>query len=96
MTMTRDAKFYFANLGADIARCAAAAVNGDAERYAASLRRAHLTLGHLHHAGRPEAYEEGLLLMRALEYAREDMRLETFTQQLNALLLPISQRVLAV
>ncbi|HEY4520959.1 MAG TPA: hypothetical protein VJL57_01020 [Candidatus Paceibacterota bacterium] len=90
MTAARDAKFYFANLGVDVARCATAAIDGNMERYAASRARAIITLDHLHHSGRPEAYEEGLLLMRALEYARADRRLEDFKKQLDAVIAPFA------
>ena len=46
--MTRDAAFYFANLGADVARCVSAAKQGDEIRYNDSLSRAHRTLEQLH------------------------------------------------
>ena len=81
-----NAAFYFANLGADIARCIAAAEDNNEPRYASSRARARKTLHVLRDAHRPEAYEEGLLLMRALEYARADGRLEAFRIQLNDLI----------
>jgi len=93
--MKRDAHFYFANLGADIGRCAAAAIDNNAGRYKSSLTRAQKTLGYLRHAGRPQAYEEGLLLLRALEYARHEDRLGEFQEHLNALVVPFARRLLA-
>lgn len=68
--MTRDAAFYFANLGADVARCASAIRHGDDARYDDSLSRAYRTLGELRKTSRPEAYEEGLLMLRGLVLAR--------------------------
>jgi len=81
-----NAEFYFANLGADVARCITAAEENNIERYTSSLARAHKTLRSLRAAHRPEAYEEGLLLVRALEYARREGRLEAFRIQLNDLI----------
>lgn len=68
--MTRDASFYFANLGADVTRCVSAARRGDTVRYDDSLVRAYRTLEDLHKTARPEAYEEGLLMLRGLALAR--------------------------
>lgn len=84
--MNKDARFYFANLGADVARCISAAEKGNMERYEDSLERAHATLEYLRSAHRPEAYEEGLLLLRALEYARADNALPEFNESLNELI----------
>ena len=67
---SNGARFYFANLGADVARCISAAQRGDMERYYDSLERAYTTLEYVRKEHRPEAYEEGLLMSRALEYAR--------------------------
>jgi len=67
---TRSAAFYFANLGADVARCASAITRGDDARYDDSLSRAYRTLGELRKTSRPEAYEEGLLMLRGLVLAR--------------------------
>ena len=67
----RSARFYFANLCADVMRCIVAAEASDTERYRSSLARARTTLAGLHNTRRFEAYEEGLLLLRALEHARE-------------------------
>ena len=80
-----DAKFYFANLGADVTRCVSALQSGNIARYEDSLARARKTLSHLRAAKRPEAYEEGLLLLSGLEYAREDDQLESFQSNVNAL-----------
>ncbi len=80
-----DAKFYFANLGADVARCVKAAEADDETRYQDSLVRAQKTLALLREANRPEAYEEGLLLLSGLEYAREDGTLESFRSNVNDL-----------
>lgn len=84
--MEHNAQFYFANLGADIARCISAAEQKKDERYASSLRRAYKTLRLLRTAGRPEAYEEGLLLLRALEYAKVSSTLDTFSDNLSRLI----------
>ncbi len=69
--MMRDAAFYFANLGADVSRCITASKQGDETRYEDSLSRAYRTLEDLHKAARPEAYEEGLLMLRGLALASE-------------------------
>ncbi len=84
--MNKDARFYFANLGADVARCIKAAQANNEERYENSLVRAQTTLAHLRHAHRPEAYEEGLLLLRGLEYARQENGLRAFEAQLTNLI----------
>ncbi|HEY4487664.1 MAG TPA: hypothetical protein VI483_02770 [Candidatus Paceibacterota bacterium] len=84
--MTLDARFYFANLGADVARCISAARADDDVRYQRSSARARATIGHLRNAHRPGAYEEALLLMRGLVYARESGNLETFESQLNKII----------
>lgn len=68
--MTRDAAFYFANLGADVTRCISALKRGNDVRYDDSLARAYRTLEALHTTSRPEAYEEGLLMLRGLALAR--------------------------
>jgi hypothetical protein len=86
MKYNKDARFYFANLGVDVARCVSAAELGDNERFNESLKHARRTLSFLRYADRPEAYEEGLLLMRALEYARIENRLKKFNQDLNSLI----------
>gem|GEM_PF-6035752 len=80
------ARFYFANLGADIVRCVAALDHGDEGRYRDSLARARRTLGFLRASNRPEAYEEGLLLLRGLEYARQDNTLDMFLDHTNKLI----------
>jgi hypothetical protein len=84
--MTRDARFYFANLGADVARCISALRAGDEARYEDSLERAYGTLNHLRTAHRPEAYEEGLLMLRGLSLARTTpAKTSSFEAQVNAL-----------
>jgi hypothetical protein len=84
--MKRDARFYFANLGADVARCISAGVSGDEARYLDSLDRAYQTLAHLRAAGRPEAYEEGTLLLRGLEYSKRSHMLPAFDEHVSALI----------
>lgn len=84
--MKKDARFYFANLGADVSRCITAALENNEERYKDSLEMAHRTLEYLRNAGQPEVYEEGLILLRALEYARRDHTLPIFSKNLNALI----------
>ena len=84
--MNKDARFYFANLGADIARCITAAHSGNAQRYTDSFNRAMKTLSYLRASHRPEAYEEGLLLVRGLEYARSLKTLDVFGAQVNQLM----------
>lgn len=64
-------------------RCVAAAKRHDDKRYNDSLFRAYKTLTYLRRAHRPEAYEEGLLLIRALEYARSGKTLDAFSVHLN-------------
>ena len=87
--MIKDAKFYMANLGADISRCAAAAQAGDDMRYQESLGRAYRTLAFVHEASRPEAYEEGLLMLRGLEYARASHSLVMFRAHIDDFCAPI-------
>lgn len=89
--MTRDAAFYFANLGADVSRCINATKQGNEDRYADSLARAYCTLEDLHKTKRPEAYEEGLLMLRGLEFARTAPKtLASFQSSLNDLIVPFS------
>jgi len=83
--MKKDAKFYFANLCADALRCVAAAERDDEKRYISSLSRARRTLRFLRHSNRPEAYEEGQLLISGLKIAHAGDRLEIYSQQLNKL-----------
>lgn len=83
--MTKDAKFYFGNLVSDVIRSAHAAISNDDARYENSLSRAYKTLGYLRGAHRPEAYEEGLLLMRALAHARARGALPAFRAHLSTL-----------
>lgn len=84
--MTKDARFYFANLGVDVGRCVSALQKGDMARYETHLAEAYKTLDFLRNVERPEAYEEGMLLMRGLEYAHEANALSSFSDGLNDLL----------
>ncbi|MFH1178121.1 MAG: hypothetical protein V1711_00125 [bacterium] len=93
--MTRDAAFYFANLGADVSRCVSAAKQNDKARYDDSLARAHSTLEELHKTGRHEAYEEGLLMLRGLALARMTPEtLTSFQTSLNSLVGVFSTRLM--
>jgi len=87
------AVFYFANLGADVVRCALAAESGKMQDYESSLNRAHSTLRRIEKEGRPEAYEEGLLLLRGLEYARTARTIPAFLEDLNAVIQPFAARM---
>ena len=92
--MTHDrAAFYFANLGADILRCALAAESEKVKEYHSSLDRAYSTLRRIEKENRPEAYEEGLLLLRGLEYARASRTLPAFREDLNAIIEPFAARL---
>lgn len=84
--MNKDARFYFGNLLADIVRSAMAAEKGDEARYADSVARTHKTLAHLRTACRPEAYEEGLLLTRALSHAKARGTIHAFRARLAPLM----------
>lgn len=81
--MTHDARFYFANLCADVARCASAAQVEDMVRYQRMLTMARRSLGFLRKVGHSEAYEEGLLLLRGLELAREDGNIKIIQEWLG-------------
>lgn len=92
--MTQSAAFYFANLGADVTRCVSAAKQGNETRYEDSLARAYRTLEDLHKAARPEAYEEGLLMLRGLDLARATPEsLASFQTSLDALIGAFSARL---
>ncbi len=94
--MTRDAAFYFANLGADVSRCITASREGNEARYEDSLARAYRTLEELRSAGRPEAYEEGLLMLRGLALARTAPdSLVSFQTSLDSLIRPFFSRISA-
>ena len=88
--MTHTAAFYFGNLGADIIRAARAT---DAA-YEANMQRVLRTLGLLRAHNRPEAYEEGLLLMRAIEYAREGQTQDVLERNVSNLIAPMVSRLL--
>ncbi len=94
--MTHDAAFYFANLGADVSRCIHAARQGNEARYEDSLSRAYRTLEELHKAARPEAYEEGLLMLRGLALSRATPEaLASFQSALDSLIGVFSTRLVA-
>ena len=78
-----DSRFYFANLLADVARCVRSAEAGNEERYKDSLLRARRTLSNLRGSG--SAYEESLLLLRGLAFAREASALGAFSKQVDTL-----------
>ncbi|MGB4076201.1 MAG: hypothetical protein WBK28_00660 [Minisyncoccia bacterium] len=81
----RSERFYFANLTADVARCVHAAQKGDEDAYQQSLLRAYRTLQYLRPLKNRSAYEEGLLLVRGLFFAKEAGTLETFSVRVNML-----------
>lgn len=92
--MTRDAAFYFSNLGADVMRCVSSARQGNETRYDDSLARAYRTLEELHKTARPEAYEEGLLMLRGLALARTTPEaLTSFQFSLDQLISAFSARL---
>lgn len=92
--MTRTAAFYFANLGADVTRCVSAAKQGNEDRYKDSLLRAYRTLEELRKTARPEAYEEGLLMLRGLALARATPEtLTSFQASLDSLISVFSARL---
>ncbi len=82
-----NARFYFGNLIADTLRCIKALEAGDENRYMQSLSRARKSLSYLRSAQRPEAYEEGLLLVYGLTLARASDRVNHFKTQLERLAL---------
>ena len=86
--MNKSAQFYFANLGADVVRCVVAAEAEDEGRYESSLERARRTLAHLHDTRRLEAYEEGVRMIQALEYARSCGDLHKFKQEVSSVVAP--------
>lgn len=86
--MKRDARFYFMNLCADVARSAAAAERGDGNALANSRARTEKTLRYLRGEKNPAAYEEGLLLVRGFELARAAGTLGAFRANLGALVRP--------
>lgn len=95
--MTRDAAFYFANLGADVSRCITASKQSNEARYEDSLARAHRTLENLRSSKRPEAYEEGLLMLRGLALARATPEaLASFQTSLDSLMSAFVSRIVTV
>jgi hypothetical protein len=94
--MTHDAGFYFANLGADVSRCINAVKQGNETLYDDSLARAYRTLEDLHKTARPEAYEEGLLMLRGLALSRATPEtLSSFQISLDSLIGAFSTRLIA-
>ena len=92
--MMHNATFYFANLGADVSRCVNAAKQGNETRYEDSLLRAYRTLEELRKTARPEAYEEGLLMLRGLALARSTPEaLMSFQSSLDSLISAFSARL---
>ncbi|KKW20056.1 MAG: hypothetical protein UY63_C0002G0015 [Parcubacteria group bacterium GW2011_GWA2_51_10] len=92
--MTPDrASFYFANLGADIIRCALALESGNIKNYEASRERAWKTLSRLEKENHPEAYEEGLLMLRGLLYAHASQELSRFRRNVDDLIAPFALRL---
>ncbi len=81
----KSTKFYFANLGADVARCIRAAKDNNELRYERSLARAYQTLDYLHKARCHTSYEEGLLMLRGLALARADGRLNIYESRVNSI-----------
>jgi hypothetical protein len=92
--MTRDAAFYFSNLGADVTRCVSALKQGDEDRYQDSLARAYHTADYIRALRRPEAYEEALLMLRGLDLARETpATLASFQSAIDSLIGTFSARI---
>lgn len=92
--MKQDDIFYFANLGADVIRCANAARDNNENRYRDSLVRAHKTLKQLQNTDSRAAYEEGVLMIRGLELARATPEeLASFRLALDSLMCTISARL---
>ncbi len=90
--MKENAQFYFANLGADVVRCATAAEAGDEGRYKSSLERARRTLEQLRDTKRMEAHEEGVRMIQGLEYARSSGNLSTFKHEVDNAVAPFASR----
>jgi len=78
-----------------VSRCITAAQQRNEKRYDDSLTRAHRTLEFLRKTERPEAYEEGLLMLRGLALARATPEaLASFQVSLNSLISTFSDRLL--
>ncbi|OGG68743.1 hypothetical protein A3E65_01285 [Candidatus Kaiserbacteria bacterium RIFCSPHIGHO2_12_FULL_56_13] len=84
--MTRDARFYFANLGADVARCAQALERHDEKRYQKLLATARRTLERLRES--PSAFAEGELMLQGLELTRDAPA--SFRHELDCLIVPLA------
>ena len=78
-------QFIFANLCADALRCVTALEAGNIDRYKDSLARAYRTLSFLRPLGRPEAYEEGILLCRAVQLVAETKKFKECSDGINQL-----------
>lgn len=86
----KDARFFFANLAVDVGRCVSALQKGDSARYETHLAEAYKTLAFLRDTKNAAAYEEGELLIRGLDYARELGTLPAFNAALDNILLEYS------
>ena len=90
----KDARFFFANLAVDVGRCVSALQKGDSARYETHLAEAYKTLAFLRGTKNAAAYEEGELLIRGLDYARELGTLSSFSSALDNMLIeyaPLAQ-----
>jgi hypothetical protein len=86
----KDARFFFANLAVDVGRCVSALQKGDNARYETHLAEAYKTLAFLRGTKNAAAYEEGELLIRGLDYARELGILPAFNAALDEMLIEYS------
>ena len=82
--MKRDGTFYVLNACADIGRAIEALEKGKIEYYESSRARAFETLTHCIPISAWSAYDEGLLLIRESDLAREDGRLDEYKTALDA------------
>lgn len=89
MNATQE-KFYFANLGADIARCISALHNNNIDRYNQTFHHAQQTLKKLSVNKNSSAYKEGVLLLEGFNLAREKDMLPLFNKRLNVLIAQVS------
>jgi hypothetical protein len=89
----KDARFYFANLAVDVGRCVSALQKGDSAHYETHLAEAYKTLKFLRNTKNAAAYEEGELLIRGLDYARELGTLSEYSTALDNMLIEYSPLV---